>query len=158
MVKNIILYRLYNIQIDINIPYSLLYIDNFNAFTKTKCFKTDYILHLLFFSNQLNIGFAWPLPASNCVKYHHTPIYSLFYMKSQLYAKSLRLLKKHDILYLNDCIDNDCFTIMLFCKLNKRNSNYQPLHIISKWYHHIVTFTAIYDNSIQLEEDPEIYI
>jgi hypothetical protein len=50
-IKNIILHRLYNIQIDINIPYSPLYIDNFNVFKKTKCFKTDYIFRLLFFSN-----------------------------------------------------------------------------------------------------------
>jgi hypothetical protein len=86
MVKNIILHRLYNIQIDINIPHSLLYIDNFNAFTKTKCFKTDYILCLLFFSNQLNIGFARPLLASNHVEYHYTLIYFLFHTKSQVFT------------------------------------------------------------------------
>jgi hypothetical protein len=149
-VKNIIFHRLYNIQIDINIPHSPLYIDNFNAFTKTKCFKTDYILHLFFF-NQLNIGFARPLPASNHVKYHHTPIYSLFYTESQLYAKSLHLFKKHDILYLSDCIDDDCFSIMPFHKFIERNSTHHLSHIIPKWYHHIVVST-IHDNSIQLED------
>jgi hypothetical protein len=86
------------------------------------------------------------------VEYHHTPIYSLFHAEPQLYAKSLHLLKKHDILYLSDCIDDDCLTIMPFHKLIERNSDYQPSHIISKWYHHIVSTTAIHDNSIQLED------
>src|SRR3954447_22273216 len=151
-VKNIMMHRLHSIQKDIHIPHSPLLIDCFNAFKHTKCFKTDYIFRLLFFAHQFNIGFAQTLPAEQSVNYH-TPIYTLFQDKPDLYAKSLYLFKKHDVNFLSDCIADDCLTILPFRSLIERNSSHRPSQIIPKWYHHLVKTTAIQDNSIRLKED-----
>src|SRR4051812_6569966 len=151
-VKNIMLHRLYSIQKDIHIPHSPLLINSFNTFKHTKCFKTDYIFRLLFFAHQFNIGFAQTLPTEQSVNYH-TPIYTLFQDKPDLYAKSLYLFKKHNIEFLSDCIADDCLTMLPFRSLIKRNSSHRPSQIVPKWYHHLVEVTADHANSIHLKEE-----
>src|ERR1044072_6001415 len=77
-------HRLMTIQKDINIPYSPLLLSDFSCFLKTKCFKTDFIFRLLFFSRNIGISFARTLPASQSVK-NHTPLFSLFNDNPSLY-------------------------------------------------------------------------
>src|SRR3954449_7195473 len=107
------------------------------------------------FAHQYNIGFAQTLPAEQSVNYH-TPIYTLFQDKLDLYAKSLYLFKKHDINFLSDCIADDCLTILPFRSLIERNSSHRPSQIIPKWYHHIVKTTADHLNSIRIKDEYSI--
>src|SRR4051794_33335697 len=104
-----------------------------------------YFFRLLFFVHQFNIGFTQILPAEQSVNYH-TPIYTLFQDKPDLYAKSLYLFKKHNIEFLSDCIADNCLTILPFRSLIKRNSSHRPSQITPKWYHHLVEVTAVHVN------------
>src|ERR1044072_2705655 len=70
-------HRLSSIQKDINMPYSPLLLTDFSCFIKTKCFRTDLVFRILFFSNNLGISFARPQPASQNVN-NHTPLFLYF--------------------------------------------------------------------------------
>src|ERR1044072_7186401 len=90
-------HRLSSIQKDINMPYSPLLLTDFSCFIKTKCFRTDLVFRILFFSNNLGISFARPQPASQNVD-KHTPLSSLFCDNPSLYNQSFPLLKKHKLI------------------------------------------------------------
>jgi len=57
--KLALLHRLTLIQQELHVPYSPLYLRNFNAFSKTKCFQIDSLFRLLHFSFQIGISFAF---------------------------------------------------------------------------------------------------
>src|ERR1043166_6125584 len=144
-------HRLMTIQKDINIPYSPLLLSDFSCFLKTKCFKTDFIFRLLFFSGNIGISFARPLPASQSVE-NHTPLFSLFNNNPSLYRQSLPLLKKHNQMFLSDCISRDKLTIMSYRDIINKNSSYKPTKS-AKWYDHIIDTTRSSPNSLRLKPE-----
>ena len=131
-------------------PYSPLLLTDFSCFIKTKCFRTDLVFRILFFSNNLGISFARPQPASQNVD-KHTPLFSLFCDNPSLYNQSLPLLKKHNLMYLSDCLSGDKLTIMPYRDLILKNSSFRPSNTVTRWYKHIVEFTRSSPTSIRLK-------
>src|ERR1044072_4295107 len=115
-------------------------------------FRTDFIFRLLFFSTNLGISFALLLPASQNVD-RHMPLFSLFCDNPSLYNQSLPLLKKHNLMYLSDCISKDKLTIMPYRELILKNSSYRPSNTVTRWYKHIVEFTRSSPTSIRLKPE-----
>src|SRR6185295_20256625 len=114
--KRLLDHRIHAIQKDIHIPFSPLLLTDFSSFTKIQRYKTDYIFRLLIFASKLGIAFARPPPDSMSVRSFekHTPIHTIFNNDSIVYAKNLRLLKKHNITHLSDCISKDGLCILPF--------------------------------------------
>ena len=110
--SRILQHRLFQIASDLNIPFSPLLLNNFDAFTKTSVMKSNFIFSVLYFSSLLGISYARPLQASRSVD--STPIYSLFSDNPSLYAKSLHMIKRSRIMYLHQCISADFTALLLY--------------------------------------------
>jgi hypothetical protein len=154
-IKHLLLHRLYDIKIDLHIPFSPLLLDEFTAFEKTNTFRCDFIFRFLAFAKPLGISFARTLPAAtspSVLPMHHTPIYTLFKDHPDLYQKSLHLFKKHCITFLSDCLDKDSLSVLPFRDIIKKNSVFPPSHIVPKWYQHVVKTSAVSPDSIRLSD------
>ena len=153
--KRLYLHRFHLIQTSLHITFSPLLLDQFSSFIKLPISRLDYLFRLLQFTSSYNIRFAQssqPLSAIDS----HTPIYTLFQNDPSLYAKSVYLLKKHNIRYLSDCIAPDGLSISPFRDVIFRNSEHPPSQIIPKWYHHIVKSTAVHKDSLRLAQHYQI--
>src|SRR5436305_2588979 len=143
------LHRLTLIQQELHVPFSPLYLHNFNAFSKTKCFQIDSLFRLLHFSSQIGISFAFnQLTVSN----NWIPIHEAFHEAPSLFAKSIHLLRKHNVRFINDCIAPDASAILPFSSIMKKNYPFTPPVTIPKWYKHLLELTALHSNSIRLKD------
>src|SRR5262249_22471758 len=147
----LLLHRLYSLQLTIHIPFSPLLISQFSPFVKLPAYRLDSLFRMLHFASIIGIRFAEPNPAPFNVDCHHTPIHELFQADPALYNSSIRLLKKHRIQYLSDCISSDHLAIMPFSDLIRHNSDFDPSRITPKWYHHIIKITAAAPKSLRLK-------
>ncbi|MGF7231783.1 hypothetical protein, partial [Arachidicoccus sp.] len=89
--KLALLHRLTLIQQELHVPFSPLYLNNFNAFSKTKCFQIDSLFRLLYFSSQIGISFAFNRSTVNA---NWIPIHDAFHGNPGLYAKSIHLFHR----------------------------------------------------------------
>src|SRR5437016_1304825 len=105
-IRKAISHRLFEIQKYFNLPYSPLFLDNFDSFKNCKRFKDDYIPQIIYHASLINIRFAKP-QYINPQDFIHTPIHYLFTDNPSLYAKSLPLLRKYNITFLSDCINDE---------------------------------------------------
>src|ERR1043165_251904 len=83
----------------------------------------------------------------------HTLHFSLFCDNPSLYNQSLPLLKKHNLMYLSDCISGDKLTIMPYRELILKNSSFRPSNTVTRWYKHILDATRSSPTSIRLKPE-----
>ena len=124
--------------------------DDFSAFTKLRCFKTDYILRLLAFSSSFNIRFGRPLASFQSVDVF-TPIHKLFLDSPLVYAKSIRHLRLRNITYFEDCLSNDGLTVLPFRDVILKLSPDLPFRKAHTWFNHMVNVATVSNASIRLK-------
>jgi hypothetical protein len=153
-VKRLFLHRLFDIKLDLAIPFSPLLLDDFSVFEKLPIFRTDFVFRVLTFAKPLGISFARALPASDTSVsiLHHTPIHTVFQGQPALYRDSLHLLKKHRISYLSDCLDKNSLSVLPYRDVIKKNSLFPPSKIVPRWYKHLVKATTVSANLTRLAD------
>ena len=119
MFSHILNHRIYLLQSSLHLPFSPLLLTSFSAFLKTKQFRLDLIFRTLYFASNLGIQFA--SPSMQAVHTKEIPIYKFFHNAPQLYASSLPLLKKLNIIKLSDCCEPDGISFSLYKQIAIRN-------------------------------------
>src|SRR5436305_1648044 len=149
-IRKSISHRLSEIQRYFNLPFSPLFLDNFDSFKNCKRFKDDYILQIIYHASLINIRFAKP-QYTNPQDFIHTPIHYLFTNNPSLYAKSLPLLRKHNITFLSDCINDEQTSLLPYRDIIIKNSFFPPGKI-PRWFKYISQRTAAHPLSLQLAD------
>src|SRR5262249_47425443 len=136
---------------DILVPFSPLLLTQFDAFSKLPQFRSNLFLRVIYFSSLLGLSFASrPLAPSQNV--NSLPIFSMFHDNPFLFAKSIRMIKRSNIIYFHQCLSGDGTSILPYKQAFRNNSDARPgTNPNPFWYQHIINQVA-HDNSLRLTD------
>src|ERR1700733_898939 len=82
-----------------------------------------------------------------------SPIYVLFKDHPVLFASQIRLLKKHSINYIRDCISSDGLMVDSLANIIHSHSVLKCPPVIPLWYSHLFTVLTVATNSRRLKSE-----